>query len=99
MLVRQLGMQEKRDQAAGTCHWCGQADSMRGSHLQHHCPDFYLRAVQAFHAFLNGLDNHEGWTQAGVAGVEPWYAKGTKRLWVGLVPDGSMGDYVVLERG
>ena len=23
MLVRQLGMQEEREQAAGTCHWCG----------------------------------------------------------------------------
>ena len=49
MLVRQLGMQEEREQAAGTCHWCGQMDSLRGSHLQHHCPEFYLRAVQAFH--------------------------------------------------
>ena len=98
MLVRQLGMEEERNQEAGTCRWCGQVDSVRGSHLQHHCPELYLRAVQAFHALLKGLDNHEGWTRVGVAGVEAWYVKGTKRLWVGPVPDGSLGDFVDKQR-
>ena len=33
-----------------------------------------------------------------VADVEAWYVKGAKQLWVGLVPDGSLGDYVDEQR-
>ena len=94
MKVGRLGMQEERERVGGTCHWCGQKDSQRGSHQQHHCPDFFQRAVQASHALLKGLVNHEGWARMGVADVEAWYVIGAKRLWVRLVPDGSLGDYV-----
>lgn len=37
MLVKHLGIQEERDQTARMCHWCGQSDSVRSSHLHHHC--------------------------------------------------------------
>ena len=30
--------------------------------------------------------------------MDPWYAKGTKRLWVELVPSGSLSDYEDLKR-
>ena len=70
MKVGRLGMQEERERVGGTCHWCGQKDSQRGSHQQHHCPGFFQRAVQASHALLKGLVNHEGWTRVGVADVE-----------------------------
>ena len=64
-----------------------------------------MRAVQAFPALLKGLGNHEGIdpdmsggcgglvcdVDQATMGARPW---GT----MGLVPDGSLSDYVALKR-
>ena len=46
MLLRVLGTQQEREGARQSCMWCERSNSLRASHLRHHCPVFYARWVR-----------------------------------------------------
>ena len=89
MLLHQLGTQDDRDQSSGKCVRCGRDNKLRATHLRHHCPEFSLRWVQAFHHLLK-LD----WLRGGVSDLEAWFVKGRQRLWISLIADGDLQWYL-----
>ena len=88
VLLRQLGTQEEQDQSSGKCVWCGRENELGASHLRHHCPEFYLRWVQAFHHLLRAVEPKLDWLRGGASDLEAWLVKGNKRLWINLIAGG-----------
>ena len=94
LLLRQLGTQEERDQSSGKCVWCGRENELRASHLRHHCPEFYLRWLQAFHHLLGAIEPKLDWLRGGISDLEAWLVKGDERLWTSLIADGDLQWYL-----
>ena len=94
MLLRALGMQVEVAGEGQSGHWCGATDSLRASHLQFYCPEFYLRWVQVTHKLAGTLHQLGIWSLTLVSDLEILFSRQGKRMWMSVMADGDLNGYL-----
>ena len=90
MLLRALNMQMEVTGEGQQCHWCGPADSLRASHPQFYCPEFYRSWVRLTHKLAGTLHQLGIWSLTLVPDLEILFSRQGKRMCMSVMADGDL---------